>query len=222
MYTVLLFTLYNHISFLPLTLRETRLNLNGFFMEIYMIFRYSSLRINLQDIGTAYIFFFIRKDSLSDIIQLRRGTEKRMSEKKAIICIHYAFYVVSVFLHLIQRNNRASNLSFICKGGILMSTSAENRGQFGSKLGFILSAAGSAVGLLNPPALLSGQKIGIEDMVQLDIVFRLAHGPCHVKHVRVDQSTMSCRKQGFPLRRAVFHRAALHIKQLHRFMPMRK
>ena len=28
-----------------------------------------------------------------------------------------------------------------------MSTSAENRGQFGSKLGFILSAAGSAVGL---------------------------------------------------------------------------
>ena len=119
MYTVLLFILYNHISFLPLTLRETRLNLNGFFMEIYMIFRYSSLRINLQDIGTAYIFFFIRKDSLSDIIQLRRGTEKRMSEKKAIICIHYAFYVVSVFLHLIQRNNRASNLSFICKGGIL-------------------------------------------------------------------------------------------------------
>ena len=72
-----------------------------------------------------------------------------MSEKKAIICIHYAFYVVSVFLHLIQRNNRASNLSFICKGGILMSTSAENRGQFGSKLGFILSAAGSAVGLGN-------------------------------------------------------------------------
>ena len=148
MYTVLLFILYNHISFLPLTLRETRLNLNGFFMEIYMIFRYSSLRINLQDIGTAYIFFFIRKDSLSDIIQLRRGTEKRMSEKKAIICIHYAFYVVSVFLHLIQRNNRASNLSFICKGGILMSTT-ENRGQFGSKLGFILSAAGSAVGLGN-------------------------------------------------------------------------
>ncbi len=47
MYTVLLFILYNHISFLPLTLRETRLNLNGFFMEIYMIFRYSSLRINL-------------------------------------------------------------------------------------------------------------------------------------------------------------------------------
>ena len=72
-----------------------------------------------------------------------------MSGKKAIICIHYAFYVVSVFLHLIQRNNRASNLSFICKGGILMSTSAENRGQFGSKLGFILSAAGSAVGLGN-------------------------------------------------------------------------
>ena len=30
-----------------------------------------------------------------------------------------------------------------------MSTSAENRGQFGSKLGFILSAAGSAVGLGN-------------------------------------------------------------------------
>ena len=47
MYTVLLFILYNHISFLLLTLRETRLNLNGFFMEIYMIFRYSSLRINL-------------------------------------------------------------------------------------------------------------------------------------------------------------------------------
>ena len=30
-----------------------------------------------------------------------------------------------------------------------MSTSAENRGQFGSKLGFILPAAGSAVGLGN-------------------------------------------------------------------------
>ena len=30
-----------------------------------------------------------------------------------------------------------------------MSTSVENRGQFGSKIGFILSAAGSAVGLGN-------------------------------------------------------------------------